>query len=66
MIRILVADDHSIVRRGLVKILSDDPELRVAAEAGSGPEVLDLVRRARPSSVIAAPTARSARATTWR
>lgn len=45
MIRILVADDHSIVRRGLVKILSDDPELRVAAEAGSGPEVLDLVRR---------------------
>ena len=44
MIRILIADDHSIVRQGLKQIVSECPEMVVAGEAASGQEVLDLVR----------------------
>lgn len=43
MIKILVADDHAIVREGLKGIISETIDLQVTAEAGSGQEVLDLV-----------------------
>ncbi|MEW6054642.1 MAG: response regulator transcription factor [Nitrospirota bacterium] len=36
MIRILIADDHAIVRRGLKEIISETPDMLVAAEAESG------------------------------
>jgi DNA-binding NarL/FixJ family response regulator len=39
-IRVLVADDHAVVRRGLKQILGTAPDIEVAAEAGSGDEVL--------------------------
>ena len=42
-IRVLVVDDHEIVRRGVVDVVDADPTLTVVAEAGS---VLDAVRRA--------------------
>jgi DNA-binding NarL/FixJ family response regulator len=45
MTRILVADDHAIVRKGLVQIISDTLDLKVVAEAANGLEVLDLVRK---------------------
>lgn len=45
MIRVLIADDHAVVRRGLVQIISETLDLQVAAEAGSGFEALDLARR---------------------
>jgi two-component system invasion response regulator UvrY len=45
VIRILIADDHSIVRQGLKQIVSECPEMVVAGEAASGQEVLDLVRK---------------------
>jgi DNA-binding NarL/FixJ family response regulator len=44
MIRILIADDHSIVRQGLKQIVSECPGMVVAGEAESGQEVLELVR----------------------
>lgn len=44
-IRILVADDHQIVRAGIAQFIADEPDMLVAAEAGSGDEVLALVRR---------------------
>ena len=44
MIRVLVADDHSIVRDGLKRILAATPDLQVAGEAASGDEALALVR----------------------
>lgn len=44
MIRVLVADDHAIVRKGLVQIVSDTMDLQVAAEAGTAQEVFDRVR----------------------
>lgn len=40
MIRILIADDHAIVRRGLKQILSEIPEVEAIDEAGNGQEVL--------------------------
>lgn len=44
MIRILVADDHSVVRQGLRQIVADSPDMKIAGEAGTGREVLELVR----------------------
>lgn len=40
MIRVLIADDHTVVRQGLKQILSDDPQLSVVGEAADGNEVL--------------------------
>jgi two-component system invasion response regulator UvrY len=45
MIRILIADDHEIVRRGLVQIVADVPDLDVCADAGSANETLQLLRQ---------------------
>jgi DNA-binding NarL/FixJ family response regulator len=44
MIRILIADDHKIVRDGLKRILASSTDLQVAGEAASGDEALALVR----------------------
>ncbi len=45
MIRIVIADDHAIMREGLKRILHDVVDIDVAAEAADGFEVLNLVRR---------------------
>ncbi|MCW5574883.1 MAG: response regulator transcription factor [Burkholderiales bacterium] len=45
MIRLLICDDHLIVRQGLKQILADTPDIEVAAEASSGCEALRLARR---------------------
>ena len=44
MTRILVADDHQIVRAGLKNLLSEYKEFTVAGEAGSGTDALKMVR----------------------
>ncbi len=44
MIRVLIGDDHRIVREGLKQVLADAPEVTVLAEAQTGPQVLDQVR----------------------
>ena len=43
--RLLIADDHAMVRRGLRLVLDAEPDLRVVAEAGDGLEALEAVRR---------------------
>ena len=45
MIRTVIADDHPIVRAGLKQILSDASDIKVAAEAGDGHELLKLIRK---------------------
>jgi two-component system, NarL family, invasion response regulator UvrY len=45
MIRVLIADDHAIVRRGLKQIVAETPDVVVVAEAANGHEVLDYVRQ---------------------
>ena len=42
MTRILLADDHAMVRRGLRLVLDSEPDLEVVAEAGDGAEAVDL------------------------
>ena len=46
MIRVLLADDHAIVRAGLKEILAGTGDITVAAEAANGREVLERVREA--------------------
>ena len=46
MIRILIADDHSIVREGLKQIVAESPEMAVRGEAVNGQQVLELVHKA--------------------
>ena len=45
MIKILISDDHAIVREGLKQILADTDDLVVAGEAANGHEVLEHIRR---------------------
>ena len=45
MIKILVADDHPVVRHGIRQILSDDADMFVADEASNGEEVLDKIKQ---------------------
>ena len=45
MIRIIIADDHEIVRRGLKQIVAEVPDMAVAGEASDAPGVLALVRK---------------------
>lgn len=45
MIRVLIADDHQLVREGLKQILQADPGVEVAGEAASGDEALSLVKK---------------------
>ena len=44
MIRILIADDHAIVRAGLKQFIADQVDMEVAAEAASGAEAIAAVR----------------------
>ena len=44
--RLLIADDHAMVRRGLRMILDAEPDLRVVAEAGDGAEAVEVARGA--------------------
>lgn len=45
MIKILIADDHIIVRKGLKQIISETTDMVVAGEAGDGQEVLSKIRK---------------------
>jgi len=50
--RILVADDHEIVRQGVRAVLQAEPEFAVVGEATSGLDVLGLVERLRPQVLV--------------
>lgn len=50
--RILVADDHPVVRRGLRNLIESQPGLEVAWEASNGAEAIEMIKTARPDLVI--------------
>lgn len=51
-IRILLADDHGIVREGLRMYLHYDPELEIVGEAANGREAVEMAHRLRPDLVL--------------
>jgi len=51
-IRLLIADDHAIVREGLVALLEDEPDLEVVGQAGTGREAVMLARKLRPDIAL--------------
>jgi len=50
--RILIADDHGIVRQGLTSLMERQPNIEVVGEAKDGQEALDLVKELSPDVVI--------------
>jgi DNA-binding NarL/FixJ family response regulator len=65
-ITVVLADDHSLVRRGFRRMLEDDPEIAVLGEADDGQQAVDLALQLRPSVVVmdfALPTLNGAMAT---
>jgi DNA-binding NarL/FixJ family response regulator len=51
-IRILVADDHPVVRDGLVAILSTQPDFEIVGQAGTGTEVIQQIRQLKPDVLL--------------
>jgi two-component system response regulator DevR len=51
-IRLVIVDDHAIVRQGLRSILEREPDIEVVGEAATAPEALDLVAATRPHIVL--------------
>lgn len=51
-IRVLVADDHPIVRAGLVALVNDHPHMRLIAEAGTGAEVVAIAMAEHPDVIL--------------
>lgn len=51
-IRVLLADDHSLVRKGFRRMLEDDPALEVVGEAASGPQAVEAAERLHPQVIV--------------
>jgi DNA-binding NarL/FixJ family response regulator len=52
MIKILIADDHKLIRAGLKMTLSDYPDMEITCEAANGLEALELVKKNKLDTVI--------------
>jgi NarL family two-component system response regulator LiaR len=52
VIRVLIVDDHSVVREGLRMFLARDPDLEVVGEAADGAEAIQQARLLRPNVVV--------------
>jgi DNA-binding NarL/FixJ family response regulator len=52
-VTIVLADDHAIVRQGLRTLLESDPQFEVVGEAANGLEAIELVKRRKPTVLIA-------------
>jgi DNA-binding NarL/FixJ family response regulator len=51
-IRILLADDHAVVRRGFQMILAEQSDMEIVGEAGNGREALELAAKLKPDVVV--------------
>jgi two-component system, NarL family, response regulator LiaR len=50
--KLLIADDHAMVREGIRSMLANEPDLQIVGEAKDGEEALELCRRFRPELVL--------------
>jgi len=51
-IRILIADDHPVVRKGMALMLKHEPDMEVVGEAGNGREAVEMFRKHRPDVTL--------------
>jgi len=51
-IRVVVADDHAVVREGIRRVLNDDPDVTVVGEASTGAQTLETIEDCRPDVVL--------------
>ncbi|TDB61388.1 response regulator transcription factor [Arundinibacter roseus] len=51
-IRILIVDDHSVVRKGLLNLLEDEPDIEIVGEASDGDEALAMIPIAKPDVLL--------------
>lgn len=52
MVNIVLADDHIVVRKGLIALLSTEPDLNIIGEAENGIEALELVSKLKPDVLL--------------
>lgn len=52
MIKVLVVDDHELVRSGITRMLADDPDIEVVGQASSGEDAIDATRQLSPDIVL--------------
>lgn len=52
MIKVLIADDHAIVRAGLRTLIESDPDLELAGEAAGGYEAIELINKSEPDILV--------------
>lgn len=52
MIKVLIVDDHELVRTGITRMLRDSPELQVVGQASSGEQALDMTRELAPDIIL--------------
>lgn len=52
MIRVLVVDDHELVRSGITRMLADNPDIDVIGQSPSGEDAIEFVRKDRPDIVL--------------
>jgi PAS domain S-box-containing protein len=51
-VRVLIADDHKVMRQGLVRLISGQPGITIGGEAANGREALELARRIQPHVIV--------------
>ena len=51
-IRVLLVDDHHLVRRGFRRMLEDEPDIAIVGEAGDGNEAIDKARELNPAVIV--------------
>jgi CheY-like chemotaxis protein len=51
-LRVLLVDDHEVVRQGVASLLSEEPAIRIVGEAANGREAVELANKLRPDVVV--------------
>lgn len=52
MIRVVVVDDHAVVRAGICRLFEEEPDFEVVGHTGSGREAVELCRKVKPDVVV--------------
>jgi DNA-binding NarL/FixJ family response regulator len=50
--KVLLVDDHAILRQGLVRLINQEPDLEVCGEAEEGPKAFEMVSKLNPDVVV--------------